>query len=157
MNSLPEYHYGSARTMVNLHGQYMQDLLVVWKQAKAVDLELPETDDASYESLETLLWHVLRAARGYMVWMTEKLELPDPEIDQPPALESVATEADSYLSHLIQQWRMPLAAVEEDQFGDQEYRANWGGLYSIDSMLEHAVMHTILHRVQLVELLEEQQ
>ena len=41
---------------------------------------LPKTDDPAYESLDTLLHHVFRAARGYMTWMCEVLELPDPEM-----------------------------------------------------------------------------
>ena len=39
-----------------------------------------------------LLNHALRAARGYMVWMCEKLELPDPEIEPPPELAVIEAE-----------------------------------------------------------------
>lgn len=154
MNTLPEYQYGSARTMVNLHGQYLQTFLTVWKKAKAVDLVLPETDHPGYASMDALLSHIFNAARSYMVWMAQKLALPDPEIDEIPSLAEVAAEADNYLAHLTQKWRTPLADVPVERFGDQAYRSNWGVLFCIDSMLEHAVMHAILHRVQLEELLE---
>lgn len=155
MNTLPAYQYGAARTMVDLHGEYLQNFLIVWKKAKAAEIGLPETDHPGYVSMETLLAHILGAAGSYMVWMAQKLELPDPEIDPVPSLEDIEAKADDYLTHLIQQWRTPLANVEEELFGDQEYRSNWGVLYSVESMLEHAVMHPILHRVQLLELLEE--
>jgi len=157
MNTLPEYQYGGARTMVNLHGQYLQSFLTVWKIAKATELNLPETDHPGYVSIDALLAHLFEAARSYMIWMTKKLALPDPQIDPVPPIDQIAQRADDYLAHLIQQWRTPLAEVVEERFGDQEYRSNWGVLYSIDSMLEHAVMHPILHRVQLEELLEDKQ
>lgn len=155
MNTLPEYQYGGARTMVNLHGQYLQECLAVWKKAKAAGIALPETDHPGYVSIDALLAHLLEAARSYMIWMTQKLDLPDPKINPVPAIETLEETADDYLAHLIEQWRMPLVEVPEERFGDQEYRSNWGVLYSVDSMLEHAVMHPILHRVQLQELLEE--
>lgn len=155
MNTLPTYKYGSARTLVNLHGKYLQEFLVAWKKAKAAEIELPETDDPGYESMETLLAHVLSAARSYMIWMTQQLELPDPKIEHIPTLEEIEAKADGYITHLIHQWRTPLADVEDERFGNKEYRSNWGVLYCVDAMLEHAVMHPILHRVQLQELLEE--
>ncbi len=156
MNTLPAYRYGAARTMVFLHGQYLQDFPKVWQQAKVSEIELPQTDDPSYVSLERLLSHILRAARHYLVWMCEKLGLPDPEINPSPQLEVIEAEAGDYLTHLIDCWRMPLAKVEKERFHQVEYPSSWGARYCVDAMLEHAVMHAILHRVQLEELLEEQ-
>ena len=156
MNPLPAYRYGAARTMVYLHEQYMQEFLKVWQKAKAAEIALPPTDDPSYVSLEMLLRHVLRAARYYMVWMCENLALPNPEIKPVPELDVIEGGAESYLAHLTHQWRLPLAEVEEEQFNRPEYPSSWGVKYCVDAMLEHAVMHPILHRVQLEELLEEQ-
>ena len=155
MNPLPPYQYGAARTMVHLHGQYLADFVAVWRQAKQANLPLPTTDDPNYVSLEMLLRHALSAAGGYMIWMCKQLELPNPEIKPVPALAVIAQEADGYVTHLIDRWAKPLAEVEEERFGS-EHTSNWGATYSIDAMLEHAVMHTILHRVQLEELLAEQ-
>jgi len=154
--SLPEYRYGAARTMVFLRGQYLLECLDIWQQAKAASIVLPETDDPSYVSLEGLLSHVLRADRGYLVWICKMLELPDPQIDPAPALDVIADQASSYLAHLIARWTTPLADVDEERFYRQEYESNWGVRYCIDAMLEHAVMHPILHREQLEELLQEQ-
>ena len=155
MNDLPEYQYGGARTMVYLQSRYLGQFLNVWRQAKVVNLPLPETEDPSYVSLETLLRHVLSAAGNYMIWMTRQLELPDPGIKPAPDLAIIEAEAEAYVQHLQQQWRTPLADVPEERFGDQPYRSNWGMLYYIDSMLEHAVMHPLMHRHQLEELLAE--
>ena len=156
MGTLPAYRYGSGRSLVILHGQYLRELFEVWRKAKASEIGLPETDDPSYVSLETLLGHVLGAARHYIRWMCEKLELPDPEIRKTPELDAIEDEAEGYLGHLIDRWRSPLADVEEKRFHRPEYPSAWRTRYCIDAMLEHAVVHPILHRVQLQELLEEQ-
>lgn len=156
MNPLPAYRYGAARTMVYLHEQYMQEFLAVWQKAKTAEITLPQTDDPNYISLDMLLRHVFSAARYYMVWMCENLELPDPEIDSAPKVDVIAAEVESYLAHLTRQWRLPLATVDEERFNQPEYPSSWKTKYCVDAMLEHAVMHPVLHRIQLEELLGEQ-
>jgi hypothetical protein len=152
---LSNYKFRGARACVLLHETHMRDCLKVWKQAKAANIKLPETSDSSYESLETLLEHILGAARGYMVWMCKQLELPDPEIRAAPAANNIETEADSYLEHVLERWRLPLVNVPEEKFEPQTYASNWGTHYCLDAMLEHAVMHPVRHEFQLRELIEQ--
>jgi hypothetical protein len=154
--TLPAYRYGAARTMVHLRGLYLLSCFEAWKQAKSADLQLPETDNPAYVSLETLLRHLLSADGNYLIWICEMLELPDPGVDPLPELENIAAQAESYIAHLIERWRTPLAEVDEERFYRPEFVSRWGVRYCIDAMLEHAVMHPILHREQLEELLEEQ-
>src|SRR5438128_3574092 len=68
------YRSRAVRALVLLHDEHVRRFLVVWKQAQAASVVLPKTDDPAYASLETLLRHVLGAARGYMTWMCEVLE-----------------------------------------------------------------------------------
>ncbi len=153
METLSHYRYRGARALVLLHDQALREFVNTWKQAKRSEIKLPQTSDPNYASLETLLYHVLRAARGYMTWICEQLELPDPQIREAPAVEKIAAEVDQYLEHLLQQWRIPLASVERERFYRPEYPSRWNVKYCIDAMLEHAVMHPIRHRFQLRELL----
>jgi uncharacterized damage-inducible protein DinB len=138
---------------VLLHEQALRDLLPVWRRAKATDLSLPKTEDPDYASLETLLHHVLRSARGYMTWMCEKLGLPDPGIDAAPEPSRVEKEAGPWVEHLLARWRLPLAGIEEARF-NETFETRWGVAMCIESMLEHAVMHPARHRFQLEELME---
>jgi hypothetical protein len=148
-----EYRYRGARALVMLHERNMRKFLDTWKVAKATGVALPDTDDPSYESFDTLLQHVLSWSRRYMIWMCDKLSLPDPGI--PPFPEGVEEgEAHCYLEEILRQWQMPLADVPEKQFYVPEYEAPWKTKYCIDAMLEHAVMHSIRHRFQLLELME---
>ncbi len=147
--SLQAYKYNGARSRVLLHEQYMNSLLKTWCEAKRLNISLPKTLDKDYRSLESLLHHIFRAARGYMVWMCEKLELPDPEIKSAPEVEINEKEADVYLNYLLEKWRTPLADVPEDRFHSLTYSSRWNVDYCIDAMLEHAVMHPIRHEFQL--------
>lgn len=154
MNSLAGFEYQGAAVLISLHEKYLKRFLETWKKAKSQNVRLPLTDDPNYVSIDTLLRHVLRAARGYMTWICEKLELPDPEINPTPEVEEIATQAETYLEHLLEKWQKPLQKVPEDRFYTPEYLSRWKTNYCIDAMLEHAVMHPIRHEYQLLRLLE---
>ena len=151
---LPPYRYTGARALVELHEHYLREFLVTWREAKARSLPLPETTDPDYESLEHVLRHVLRAARGYMVWMCRVLELPDPGIDEAPEVDTVERTAEDYIAHVVDRWRRPLAEVDEERFSTPEYEAPWKIRYCVDAMIEHAVMHPLRHEYQLRRLME---
>jgi uncharacterized damage-inducible protein DinB len=151
----PTFRYGGARALVALHEEQLRAFLATWRRAQAAQVTLPETADAAYASREHVLHHVLRAARSYMVWICENLELSDPGIAPPPELADVEAHADAYVEHLITRWRPPLTDVAPQRFGEV-YPSRWGTPTSIDAMLEHAVMHPLRHRHQLENLLREQ-
>jgi hypothetical protein len=150
---VPPHAYGGARALVLLHARQMRAFLATWRDARAAGLRLPEVDDPAYVSLDALLLHVLRAARHYMIWCCEQLQLPDPGIDPAPRVETIEADADGFLAHLLERWASPLAEVPESVFEPQTYPAAWGTPYCVDAMLEHAVMHPLRHERQLQELL----
>ena len=147
------YRSRAVRALVLLHEEHVRRFLIVWNQARAEAVVLPTTDDPSYASLETLLRHVLNAARGYMIWMCEVLELPDPTIRRPSDPTALLGEVDSYVEHLLERWQAPLKDVGDDRLERPEYPSRWQTRYCIDAMLEHAVMHPIRHAFQLEELI----
>ena len=63
-------------------------------------------------------------------------------------------EAEGYAEHLLECWRTSLLDARDDQL-ETAYQSRWNTLYSIDAMLEHAVMHPIRHLFQLEELMRE--
>ena len=146
------YQSGAVRALVHLHERHMRSFLETWKRAKAAELALPATEDPDCMTLEAMLAHTLRASRGYMVWMCANLALPDPEINPAPDLDTVEIEADDYLEYLLERWRSPLVEMTEARIVE-EYTSNWGETFTVESMLEHAVMHPIRHAFQLETLL----
>lgn len=153
MNDFPEYRYKGASALVKLHEIHLRSFYETWKEAKKLNIKLPVTDDPYYKSLDTLLFHLLRSARGYMIWVCEKLGLGDPQINETPPAEIIEQKAVEQLAHLFERWKLPLANVEPELFEDKVYKSNWEVDYCIDAMLEHAVMHPIRHEFQLKNLI----
>ena len=149
------YRSRAVRALILLHEESLRRFLIVWNRARAASVVLPHSEDPAYASLETLLRHVLGAARGYMTWMCEVLELPDPMIRTPPEATALPAEANSYMEHVLEKWRTPLLGVADDRLERPEYPSRWQTKYCVDSMLEHAVMHPIRHAFQLEELMRQ--
>jgi len=149
------YSYGGARALIALHEQHMRSFLKTWTRARKAGVTLPRTTDPAYKSMETLLRHPLKSSRGYIIWICQKLELPDPEIDPVPGLKHIEQSAEQFLEHLLKQWQLPLRDVPEERFFDRTYTSNWDVEYCIESMLEHAVMHPIRHEFQLINLIND--
>jgi len=139
--------------MVVLHEEQLRRFLETWKIAKTSGVGLPEGDDPDYASLEALLGHVFRWSRTYLLWICEQLELPDPGVKTVPDNNVIDVEAAGYLDEVLLAWRSPLRDIEKVRFFKPEYVAPWGVKYSVEAMLEHAVMHPVRHRFQLEELL----
>ena len=150
---MDHYKYGGARALILLHDRHLRALLATWKEAKAANIVLPKTSDPSFASLDALLQHNLVAAGNYMIWICEQLNLPNPDIKEAPSVEDVEQQADSYMEHVLERWRIPLADIEEERFYRPAYTSRWGSEYCIDGMLEHAVMHPVRHEFQLRNLL----
>ncbi len=139
--------------MVLLHEESMRALLAVWRKAKAANVKLPVTDNAAYASLDTVLQHVLKASRNMLTWICEKLELPDPGIQEAPEASRVDAEAERYVDHLLERWRLPLAGVDAKRM-EVIHKDRSGHDTSLFARLEHAVLHPQRHRFQLEELME---
>jgi len=153
---LPTYRDRGARALVLLHEQQLPLFVQAWQRAKRAGVRLPQTDDPNYASLEALAAHVLRGARGYMTWICEHLDLPDPGIPPAPEPDAVEAQADAWVAEALERWRAPLSDVAPERLGDRTYLSRWGQPYTIGAMLEHAVVHPMRHRLQLDELLERQ-
>ena len=152
-DSSPPYRSRAVRALVLLHDEHLRRFFRVWQRARTASVILPSTKDPAYASLDTLGRHVFGAARGYMVWICEMLVLPDPGIRVAPDAAVLPKEAEIYMDHVLECWRAPLRDVRDDQLETPEYPSRWKTLYSIDAMLEHAVMHPIRHAFQLEELM----
>ena len=86
-----------------------------------------------------------------MVGVCRDLKLPDPEIKPVPEIDTIEAEADSYLEHVVERWRLPLASVSDERLEPApEIQFPFLGMpYWANAMLEHAVMHPIRHEFQL--------
>ena len=56
------------------------------------------------------------------------------------------------MEDILEAWRMPLSHLPASAFDAGGHEAWWGTPYSVDAMLEHAVMHPLRHEWQLRKL-----
>jgi len=156
VSELQNYKYRAARALLILQEYGLQRFLEGWRKAKTQGVSLPVTDNPAFQSFEYLLRHVLEVAQSNMVWICEKLRLPDPNIKEPPDVLVIDKEADWYLVYLIEKLREPLAGVEPAKFYDVTYETRWKEQYTVHMMLEHLVCHAFRHVLQIEELLAAQ-
>ena len=155
IENLPDYKYNGARSLVMLHQIHLKSFLAAWREANKAGVVLPQTDDPDYESMHTLLFHVIRSSRGYIRWICENLEIEIPEFEPLPPIDKIEDQAESYIEYLIERWDSPLRSIDTEKFFVPVFKSNWEVDYCIESMLEHAVMHPIRHEFQLRNLMED--
>ena len=97
-----------------LHERELRDFLETWEKADAAGVTLPRTDDPAYASMDMLLYHVLGAAGGYMIWICEQLQLPQPGIERPDKA-TLRDRRRAYLEHVLDGWRAPLKDVPHEK------------------------------------------
>jgi hypothetical protein len=151
-----KFEYRGAKALCRLHEERLLSVVHTWEEARKKGVVLPETEDRSYESLDSLLFHILACAGGYLKWCCEVLDLPDPEISPLPPASEVAADPVGMARKILARWRTPLAGVEEMRFYRPEHSSRWSVLYCVDAMLEHAVMHPVRHEFQLRALIANQ-
>ena len=146
------WEYGGARSLVILHERELRRFIEAWKVAKARAVPVTGIKYKPGTTLEDILVHVLHWARDYLVWSCENLRLPDPACAPVPAVRDVARELDTYSDHLLARWREPFREVPQDALCEVQYRTRWGKDYTVEALLEHAVVHPMRHGLQLEEL-----
>ena len=139
---MPDFESRAVRALVLLHDAHLRRCVATWHEEKAADVTLPFSTDPRYQSLDSLLTHILEAAREQLLWICRQLKLPEPELSP-----------ESSLDQILAAWNDALVSVPDDALYDPEFVSNWGMTYAIVSMLEHLVMHAIRHEFQLAELL----
>jgi hypothetical protein len=155
VKDLQSFRHRGARALLLLHERSLREFVALWKKANAAGASLPASQNPAYASRQALLQHGLKAPRNMLVWVCEKLGLPDPAVEEAPSPETVEKEADRYVEHLLSRWRAPLVDVDPARF-KESFETRWGSASTIEGMLEHVVLHAQKHSFQLEELLEAQ-
>jgi uncharacterized damage-inducible protein DinB len=68
---------------------------------------------------------------------------------------SIVRKGRPFIDAVLEAWRRELAALEDAELAPATYKSRWRQDYSIEQMLEHAVVHPMRHRMQLERLMAE--
>jgi len=96
--------------------------------------------------------HPAAAGYSYLAWIRKVLELPDTGPAYTPAQIMAMTsweEVQTGLKALPADLEATVAPIPEARMEDRAYASNWGAVFTVDAMLEHAIMHWHRHRLQI--------
>ena len=142
----------AVRSCVELHKVELGRFYEVWQAFCASGTPLPVTDDPSYASPQHLGGHVFRAARNYLSWIGECVNRPVTDVDTDGDPVSIAGKGRAFVDDVLAAWRRHLALLEDREMSVTR-KSRWGEDYTIEQMLEHAVVHPMRHRIQLERLM----
>ena len=142
----------AVRSCVELHEIEMRRFHDTWIAFRASGTPLPATDDPSYQSIEHLGGHVLRSSRGDLAWIGECVKRPVTDLYAETDPVAIAGRSAAFMEEVLAGWRRHLALLEDREIAPATYKSPWGEDYSIEQMLEHAVVHPMRHRIQLERL-----
>ena len=149
-----EFESRAIRSLLELHEAELRAFLATWRRYARAGLPMPEAHgDEDYESIDRLGTHVLRAARNFLVRITEWLGRPAADLDMSEDVADLAARADAFTESLIEAYRRHLASATDEEFEPQVHKTRLGRLMSVEMLLEHAVVHPMRHRVQLERIL----
>jgi uncharacterized damage-inducible protein DinB len=143
----------AVRSLVELHEIELNRFYGTWLGFRESGHALPVTTDPNYASPDHLGGHVLRAARNYLTWIGECVERPVTDVDLDNDTISIAGKGRPFLEEVLAAWRRHLPALEDPELDTPSHRSRWGVDYTIEQMLEHAVVHPMRHRIQLERLM----
>ncbi len=143
----------AVRSCVELHEIELKRFYEVWERFRASGIALPASDDPSYQSVDHLGGHVLRAARNYLTWIGEFVKREVTDVDLDTDAPSIARKGRAFADQVLAAWRRHLARLEDRELSPATRKSRWGEDYNIEQMLEHAVVHPMRHRIQLERLM----
>jgi hypothetical protein len=76
------------------------------------------------------------------------------DIDRTKDVQVVASRASEFADEVLSAWTRHLAAFSDEEITPAVYTSAWGERFTIEQMLEHAVVHPMRHRVQLERILD---
>jgi uncharacterized damage-inducible protein DinB len=153
---MSDFKSRAVRSLVDLHETEMKKFFETWDRFVASGAPMPDArGDADYQSRDHLVGHVCRAARGYLTWIGEQLGRPVTDVDPETDGSKIGPRAKEFMAGVLAAWRRHLPALEDKELEPATYKSRWGVQFSIEAMLEHAVVHPMRHRFQLEQLLAE--
>jgi hypothetical protein len=154
MSTMSTFESRGVRSLVELHERELREFVAVWRRFVASGKPMPDANgDPDYESAEKLVTHVQAAARSYLLWIRESLGRPIEGLPRVLDPEVIVPRLDAFMADTLDGWRTHLAPLEDKDLAGTQHVSRWGEPFTIEQMLEHAVVHPMRHRIQLERIL----
>jgi hypothetical protein len=145
---------GSVAAVMHEYEKAMEELKAVIKNVPPDKLAVivdPDTENPNCLSIQTIITHVVTSGYYYSIYIG-KLKDPGLKFPEPVLHKNIAgyfSDLDSVLKHTGDTMKnfSPEELDETEQH--KKIRTRWGQYYSVDQMLEHAIVHILRHRFQI--------
>lgn len=143
----------AVKTLARLHEKHLLLFFNTWQKCKSTNLLLPKTSDLDYNSMDTLLHHVINSSKNYLIWICKNVNIDYSNVSSEMFLNPNELYTQKFIDKLTLLWKNSLTKLTSSDM-EKVFISNWDVKYSIEAMLEHAVMHCIRHEYQLRNLLK---
>lgn len=133
----------------------LQDLIVDISSEELSVIVDKKTKDPDCKSIQTILSHVVQSGYAYIIYVRkakgEKIEFPEKVLlpttsDYHAALQTMFKVNEQLFVDY------PNLKIEELNNG-KKIITNWGQIYDVEQILEHAIVHILRHRRQIERFL----
>ena len=120
------------------------------KYARIIDTQ---TKDEDCRSIQTIMTHVVRAGYGYANYIRDSFSIASTSSATGPLLrEQAVTELGEMLGYTAEtlegKWE-----ITDEEIDGVRIHSRWGVDYTLEQLLEHAIVHILRHRRQIERLL----
>jgi hypothetical protein len=159
----PEYRIGGLGAIMDEYQKAVDEYSSILSKVSVIEFaEIVDfkTDDEDCRSIQTVSRHVIRSGYRYAAYVLEALEIPFdiPDADK-MAIENVEhaiAETSNMFHFTITRLYDSNRDLVDSNLGNIRFMARWGGEYSIEQMLEHAIVHILRHRRQISRFIQKQ-
>jgi hypothetical protein len=154
MNIQTSYRHGAVGALLDIYEQVIQALMNVIEDINDEELIVivdPTTMDDSCRSFQTILSHVVHGGFGYA---TSIHNLTTPNLPRrSKTFHSTVTEYMQDLDEVFTFTSEVFAKIKDEDLEQPDaalkIKTNWGQLYDIEQLTEHAIVHILRHKRQI--------
>ena len=146
---------GGLGAMMDEYERAAADLIEVLSHIETARFVAPIAGQAEHtQSIQAIMEHVVYAGYGYANYLRKLWEIPDALPKHLPANREEAIaglqKMLAYTSETFEgHWTM-----SEEEADATTFVVSWGVQYSVEQLLEHAIVHILRHRRQIERILK---
>ncbi len=151
------YRRGGLGGLQDEYERATRDLLLVLEHLSDEEYLAPRPEEVDFlRSIQLIMYHVVRAAYGYAdkIRKTISVEVTSKKPEQPfsrlEAIDKLQAVIDYSAASFEGKWTM-----SSDDLDKITMMTPWKVEYSIEQMMEHAIVHILRHRRQIERILSE--
>ena len=149
---LSEYRIGASGALMDEYERALFELKFILQNVTEADymrLADAQTENEDCRSIQTIVNHLVASGYYYSNYIRQQLSMNVPTVEPKQIVHSeINREFDRMLAYTIEIFDGKWKAMDE-KMEIVTIETRWGMIYTIDQLLEHAIVHALKHRRQI--------